>query len=76
MIAPNFVLAYLSPDTVLPLTSILAMIAGGAMFLTRGSVRFVVRCFRAALRRPRRAARPRAPHFDTRRAMVSDETRE
>ena len=76
MSAPNVLLAYFSPETVLPLTSIVATIVGGAMFLTRGSIRFLVRCFRGALRRPRRVARASAPHFDSRRAMVAEETRE
>jgi hypothetical protein len=57
MSAPNVLLAYLSPDTVLPLTSIVATIAGGAMLLTRGSIRFLVRCFRDTFRRPQRGRR-------------------
>ncbi len=70
------VFAYFSPETVLPLTSIVATIVGGAMLLTRGSLRFFVRCIRGALRRPRRVAPARAPHFDSRRARVAEETRE
>jgi len=76
MSAPNVLLAYLSPDTILPLTSIVATIVGGAMLLTRGSIRFLLHCFRGALRRPRRGAGARAPHFESRRAMVAEETRE
>jgi hypothetical protein len=76
MSAHMILLAYFSPETVLPLASILATVVGGAMFCTRGSVRFVVRCFRGAFRRPRRAARVHAPHFDSGRARVADETRE
>jgi hypothetical protein len=76
MSAPNVLLAYLSPDAVLPLTSIVATIVGGAMLLTRGSLRFLVRCFRVALRRPQRIAQASAPHFGSRRAMHAKETRE
>jgi hypothetical protein len=73
--APNVVLAYLSPDTVLPLMSIVAKIVGEAMLFTRGSIRFLGRCFRGALRRARRVVRARAPHLDSRRAMLAEETR-
>lgn len=76
MSTPIHVLGYLSPETVLPVMSIVASIAGGAMLLTRGSIRFIFRCLRSALRRPRRAARARSPHFESRRAMLSEETRE
>jgi hypothetical protein len=76
MSAPNVLLAYLSPETILPLTSIVATIVGGAMLLTRGSIRFLFRCFRGALRRPRRVAQARAPHYESRRAMLAEKTRE
>ena len=65
MSAPNIVLAYLSPETVLPVTSIVAAIAGGSMFLTRRLIRLLVRCFRGALRRPQRTARASKPHFQS-----------
>ncbi len=65
MSAPNILLAYLSPETVLPVTSIVAAIAGGLMFLTRRSIRFLVRCFRGALRRPQRTAGASKPHFQS-----------
>ena len=76
MSAPNVLLAYFSPDTVLPLTSIVATIVGGAMLLTRGSIRFLVRCFRDALRRPQRVAGASEPHSHSRRTMLAEETRE
>jgi hypothetical protein len=60
---PDILLAYLSPETVLPLTSIVAAIAGGSMFLTRSSIRFLVRCFRGAFRRPPRTDGASEPHF-------------
>ena len=70
------VFAYLSPETVLPLTSIVATIVGGAMLLTRGSIRYLFRRFRNALRRPQQFARASEPHFQSRRAMLVEETRE
>ncbi len=76
MSAPNVLLAYLSPETILPLTSIVATIVGAAMLLTRGSIRFFFRCFRSALRRPRRVAGASEPHFASRRAMIAEETKE
>jgi hypothetical protein len=76
MSAPNVLLAYFSPETILPVTSIVATVAGGAMLLTRGSIRFVVRRVRGALRRPRRFAGASEPHSRSRRAMVAEETRD
>jgi hypothetical protein len=72
--APNVLLTDLSPDTVRRLTSIVATILGIALFLTRGSIGFLVRCFRAAFRRPQRAAGASEPHFHSRRAMLAEET--
>lgn len=74
MSAPNVLPAYLSPETVLPLTSIVATIAGGAMLLTWRSIRFVVPCFRGVIPRPQRIARASEPHVNSRRAMLAEET--
>lgn len=41
-------LAYLSPETLLPATSVIATIAGIGMILGRGSLRFLIRCCRLA----------------------------
>jgi len=76
MSAPNVLLAYLTPDTLLPLTSIVAALVGGSMFLTRRSIRFLVRCFRGGLGRSQRVARASEPHFHSRRATVAEETSE
>jgi hypothetical protein len=65
MSEPNVLLAYLSPDTVVPLTSIVAAIAGGSMLLTRSSIRFLVRCFRNVLRRQQRTSRASKPHLQS-----------
>jgi hypothetical protein len=69
---PNAVLAYLSPETILPVTSIVATIAGGAMLFTRGSIRFLVRRLRGAFRRPRRVAGASQPHSRSRRASPAE----
>jgi hypothetical protein len=74
MSAPTVLLAYLSPDTVLPLTSIVAAIAGGSMFLTRRSLRFVVRCFRGVISRQKRIAPASELRVDSRHAMICEET--
>jgi hypothetical protein len=47
---------------VLPLTSIVATIVGAAMLLTRGSLRFFLRCLRLAIRRDKPLERTGAPH--------------
>jgi hypothetical protein len=76
MSAPVFLLAYFSPETVLPLTSIVATILGGAMFLTQGSIRFLVRRIRGTLRRPQRVAGASAPHSPSQRALLAEKTGE
>jgi hypothetical protein len=69
MFASILILGYFSPETVLPLTSIVATIAGAAMLLTRGSLRFLLRCLRLAIRREKPAAGTGTPHFhDTSRS--------
>jgi hypothetical protein len=57
------ILAYFSPETMLPLSSLIATIAGFALLLKRNSIRFIVGCCRAALRARRGGAGPSAPHF-------------
>ena len=63
MSGANIILAYISPETVLPLTSVVAAIAGGSMFLTRRSIQVVVRCFRGVLRRSQRTTDLSKPLF-------------
>lgn len=72
MCESSLFLAYFSPETVLPLTSIVATIAGAAMLLTRGSLRFLLRCLRLAIGRKRREEGTRGPHFSTAGAEVSE----
>jgi hypothetical protein len=65
MILSLLMLGYFSPETMLPLSSVIATVAGFALLIKRSSVRFVIHCFRAALRRPRGSAIGK-PHLDTR----------
>ena len=57
------VFAYFSPETILPLSSILATIAGCALMVKRSSFRFAVRSFQALLRKRRTSRRVGSPHF-------------
>ncbi|MGO9466490.1 MAG: hypothetical protein ACLQIB_30385 [Isosphaeraceae bacterium] len=56
-------LAYLSPETLLPATSVIATIAGIGMILGRGSLRFLIRCCRRSLRVTSKLAETSQPHF-------------
>lgn len=67
--------AYFSPETMLPLTSLIATIAGCAMLIKRSSIRFVIHCFRAAVRRRRPGIDRHAPHFAARARRSSHQTR-
>jgi hypothetical protein len=63
MCHPSPFLAYFSPETMLPLSSIIATIAGFALLIKRSSFRFVAHHVRSALK-SRGAARPTsAPHI-------------
>jgi hypothetical protein len=57
------VLAYFSPETMVPMSSILATIAGCALMVKRSSFRFAARSCRAVLHRRRGGGRVNAPHF-------------
>jgi hypothetical protein len=56
-------LAYLTPDALLPVTSVIATIAGIGMILGRGSFRFLVRCCLRSRRFTSRIAEISEPHF-------------
>jgi hypothetical protein len=58
-------LAYFSPETMLPLSSLIATIAGFALLIKRSSIRFVLHCCRAAFRRRRSRSGTQRPHFAT-----------
>jgi hypothetical protein len=59
----NPLFAYFSPETLLPVGSILATVAGVAMMLGRGSMRFLFRTFRRFARPSSWIAGVSRPHF-------------
>jgi hypothetical protein len=63
MFASFLILAYFSPETMLPLTSLIATVAGFALLIKRSSIRFVLHCCRAALRRRPRGSGIGKPHL-------------
>jgi len=72
---PSFLLAYFSPETVLPLSSIIATLAGFALLIKRSSLRFLARAVRASLRRRRRIVSVKRPHFPVGATEASQTTR-
>jgi hypothetical protein len=63
---PCSLLAYVGPDTFLPLTSALSAVAGVVMFLWGTGIRSITRGFSARFRRSDPPHRP-APNLDLRR---------
>lgn len=63
MFSMSMLIGYFSPETMLPLSSVIATIAGFALLIKRSSIRFVVHCFRAAFRRRSAGSRVNVPHF-------------
>jgi hypothetical protein len=60
----NFLfLAYFSPETLLPVGSILATVLGVAMMLGRGSLRFLIRSLKRLFRPSAWIAGVSRPHF-------------
>jgi hypothetical protein len=57
------IFAYFSPETLLPVGSIIATVAGVAMMLGRGSLRFMFRAFRRFARPSAWIAGVSRPHF-------------
>lgn len=57
------VLAYFSPETMLPLSSVIATVVGFALLVQRSTIRFVVGLFRAAFRRRASSTPSKGPHF-------------
>jgi hypothetical protein len=57
------VFAYFTPETLLPVGSIVATVAGLAMMLGRGSLSFLFRCFRRVARPSTWIAGVSRPHF-------------
>ncbi len=75
MSVPNFLFAYLSPETVVPVASIVAASVGGAMFLTRRAIQFIAGGFRGRLRRPPRVAGASEPHVHSSAGVLACEMR-
>lgn len=75
MHASYLLFAYFSPETLLPVTSIVATIAGIAMMLGRGSIRFIIRCCQRGLRRAVRIAGVSRPHFRVPKGSHSESSR-
>ena len=71
MYIPYIFFAYFSPETLLPVTSIVATIAGIAMLLGRSSLQFVIGCCRRGLRRVGLIAGVSRPHFRVRKESHS-----
>jgi hypothetical protein len=59
----DLALAYFSPETLLPATSIVATIAGIVMMLGRGSLRLLLRSTERATHSPARVAGTSKPHL-------------
>ena len=55
-------IAYFGPETLLPLTSIVATIAGIVIMIGQGSIRFVLHCIRRRHRRQNGVAGVSYPH--------------
>ncbi len=75
MCATNVMLAYFSPETMLPLSSLIATVVGFALLVKRNSVRFVVHCCREAVRTLRSRSTPSSPHFRLRSRRTSQKLR-
>jgi hypothetical protein len=64
MFISHFILvAYFSPETMLPAASIVATLVGVVMMTGRGSWRFLVMRLKRGFRRGDRVARASRPHF-------------
>jgi hypothetical protein len=72
MSGPGLTFSYFGPETVLPMTSILATVVGLFLMFGRQSVRLVLGCWDLVRPRGRRARAPR-PHLAARRRVSSGE---
>jgi hypothetical protein len=69
------VLAYFSPETMLPLSSLIATIVGCGLLIKRSSIRFLAQCCRAAIRTGRAKSNLGSPHFAARPRRRTQKTR-
>ena len=66
-------IAYFSPETMLPLSSMIATVVGCALLIKRSSIRFVVHCCRAAFRKRSSGSGLGTPHLDVRARSATRE---
>jgi hypothetical protein len=69
------IIAYFSPETLLPVTSIVATVAGIVMIAGRGSIHFIVRMVRRHLIKTNAIAGVSRPHVHLRDHGVARSTR-
>ncbi len=69
------ILAYFSPETMMPLTSVIATIVGFALLIKRTSIRFVVHACRSAIRTGRNKLTAGKPHLASRSGQPSEKSR-
>jgi hypothetical protein len=60
---PGAIFAYFGPETVLPLTSVVAAVVGVVLMFGRNTVRFIASWLRFRAPGPTGAKSPRKPHF-------------
>ncbi|WP_422924601.1 hypothetical protein [Singulisphaera sp. PoT] len=64
MLTHTILFAYFGPETILPITSVIATVAGVALMCGKNSIRFAMRCGKVAFLRSRRMVAVGRPHFD------------
>ncbi|SIO64905.1 hypothetical protein SAMN05444166_7476 [Singulisphaera sp. GP187] len=67
MVSTVVLLAYFGPETVLPMTSVIATAVGLFMMFGRNTLRFLFRWRRVDLTAPKTAEAVRGPHFSPNR---------
>lgn len=75
MNSTHFLFAYFSPETMLPLSSLIATVVGFALLVKRSTVRFVARCCREALWAMRPRSAPSSPHLRIQTRRISQRLR-
>lgn len=63
MVSTVVLLAYFGPETVLPMTSVIATVVGLFMMFGRSTLRFIFRWRRSEMVTPKSAQHVRGPHF-------------
>ncbi len=70
------IFGYFSPEVMLPVTSIVATVAGIAMMLGRGSYRYLFRLIRRGTGRSSDVAATSRPHFHVREETPTEAARD